>query len=105
VFILVGIGNVASWTIAMSITMEFVPEAERPAYIGLANTLVAPAALFATLFGGWLADTSGFKTTFATAAAFSLVALTIFWMLRDPRHNQGKITSNDSGESVTALEN
>jgi MFS family permease len=56
VFILAGIANVAYWTIGMAMTLEFGSEAERPVYIGLANTLVAPAAFLVPLFGGWLAD-------------------------------------------------
>jgi MFS family permease len=102
IFILLGIGNVASWTIAMSITMEFSGEAERPAYIGLANTLIAPAALAAPLFGGWMADQAGYSTTFATAAGFGLVTMLIFFLLlRDPRHIQGQ---NVSSEPAAALE-
>jgi MFS family permease len=64
VVVLTGIANVAIWTVAMAMTMEFATEAERPAYIGLANTLVAPASMVAPIFGGWLADQAGYPTTF-----------------------------------------
>ena len=85
VFILIGVSNVATWTIAMSITMEFGSDAERPAYIGLANTLIAPGAIVAPLFGGWLADLAGFKTTFGVSAIFGLATALIFLLvMRDP---------------------
>ena len=61
VFILVGIGNVAVWTIGMTMSLEFGTEAERPTFIGLANTLVAPSTILAPFIGGWLADTAGYS--------------------------------------------
>ncbi len=101
VFILAGIGNVASWTIAMSITMQFSSEAERPAYFGLANTLIAPTALAAPLLGGWMADQTGYQSTFATAAAFGLVTTLIFvLLLRDPQHIQGKDVSSQPAAAL-----
>jgi MFS family permease len=86
VFILIGISNVTVWTIAMSITMAFGGEADRPAYIGLANTLLAPAAIIAPLFGGWIADTSGYTVTFALSAISGLVTIAIFLLImKDPQ--------------------
>lgn len=81
VFILIGISNVAVWTIVMSITMEFGSDKELPTYIGLANTLVAPGAILAPLFGGWLADQAGYKTTFLVSAAFGVLTLLIYTVL------------------------
>ena len=87
VFILLGISNVAVWTIVMSITMEFGSESELPTYIGLANTLVAPGAILAPLFGGWLADLAGFKATFMVSAGFGLVTLIIYTVLMKNPNN------------------
>jgi MFS family permease len=78
VFILNGIGNVGMWTSAMSMTLEFGDDRSRPAYIGLSNSLLAPATILLPILGGWLADTAGYSVTFglsvfgAIAAAFLL---------------------------------
>jgi len=85
-FILAGIANVAAWTIAMAMTLEFNTGAERPAYIGLANTLIAPSTFIAPLLGGWLADTAGFQATFLVSVIGGLAtALVLYAALRDPR--------------------
>lgn len=86
VFVLAGIANVSIWTIGLAITLEFGSESERPAYIGLANTLVAPATILAPVLGGWLADTSGYSTTFMVSVISGLAtAAIIHWMVKDPR--------------------
>jgi MFS family permease len=87
VFGLAGIAIVAVWTIGLAMTLEFGSEAERPAYIGLANTLVAPSAILAPLIGGWLADTAGFPATFLVSVIGGLAtALVLQTLVRDPRH-------------------
>jgi MFS family permease len=84
VFGLAGIANVAVWTIAMAMTLEYGSEAERPAYIGLANTLVAPTAFLMPLFGGWLADTAGYPTTFMVSAMGGIITFAVLLLfLRD----------------------
>lgn len=86
VFILSGLASVAYWTIGMAITVEFGSEETRPTYIGLSNTLVAPFTIIAPLIGGWIAQTSGFQTTFMVSAVGGLViAVLLFWLVRDPR--------------------
>jgi len=86
VFILSGLANVAYWTIGMAMTVQFGTESERPVYIGLSNTLIAPATIFAPVIGGWIADLAGYKTTFALSAVGGLLtaALLIFFV-KDPR--------------------
>jgi MFS family permease len=86
VFILSGLANVAYWTIGMAITVEFGSEETRPTYIGLSNTLVAPFTIIAPLIGGWIAQTAGFQATFMVSAVGGLVvAVLLFWLVRDPR--------------------
>jgi MFS family permease len=86
VVVLTGVANVAIWIVAMAMTMEFGDEGERPAYIGLSNTLVAPASMIAPVLGGWLADRAGYHTTFWVSACFALAgALVLYLRLRDPR--------------------
>jgi MFS family permease len=87
VFFLTAIANVAIWIVGMAMTLEFGKEDERPAYIGLSNTLVAPITILSPIFGGWLADTAGYGYTFLVTALFGLVtALTLHLLVHDPRH-------------------
>lgn len=86
VFILAGIANVAVWTIGVALTLEFGKENERPAYIGLSNTLVAPFAIIAPILGGWLADAVGYKYTFLANVIFGLLTVLVLqFFVRDPR--------------------
>ena len=57
-YALAGIAYVAVWTIALAMTLEFGEGHEKPSYIGLANTLIAPTAFIIPLLAGWLADIS-----------------------------------------------
>lgn len=85
VFALAGVANIASWTTPLPLTLEFGTKAEKPAYIGLANTLVAPSTFLAPLVGGWLADIAGYPTTFAVSAVCGLIAAAVLQLLmRDP---------------------
>lgn len=85
VFALAGVANIASWTTPLPLTLEFGAKAEKPAYIGLANTLVAPSTFLAPLIGGWLADSAGYPTTFAVSAVCGLIAAAVLQLLmRDP---------------------
>jgi MFS family permease len=85
-FILSGLANVAYWTIGMAITMEFGNEENRPTYIGLSNTLVAPFSIIAPLIGGLIAQAASFQATFMVSAVGGLViAVLLFWLVRDPR--------------------
>jgi MFS family permease len=87
VFILAGVANVSIWTIGMAMTVEFGTETERPVYIGLSNTLVAPVTILAPILGGWIADTMGFKTTFAISVFVGLFTAGVLWLfVKDPRH-------------------
>jgi MFS family permease len=86
VFILTGIANVASWTTPMAMTLEFGrSEQDRPAYIGLANTIIAPFTFLAPLVGGILADQRGFQATFLLSAIAGLGTLGILlFAVKDP---------------------
>lgn len=77
VMVFAGVANSVFWTIGMVLTMEFGTEKDRPTYVGLANTLIAPAAVLAPLLGGWIADQFSFQHTFAVAIAFALVSLAV----------------------------
>ncbi len=91
VFALAGIANVAFWTTAMAMTLDFGTSVDRPAYIGLANTLVAPATLIAPLLGGWMADSLGYSATFATASIGGLITWAILRMFVRDSHGRSTV--------------
>ncbi len=72
VIILSGTATTAFWTIGIAKSLEFGSDEEKPTYVGLTNTLVAPSTIAAPLIGGWLADISSYSVTFITAAVFAL---------------------------------
>jgi MFS family permease len=86
IFILAGFANVSIWTNGMTMTVDFSDESERPFYIGLAQTLTAPATILAPLIGGWIADTQGFVSTFGWATVLSIVMMLILiFLVKEPR--------------------
>ena len=86
IFILTGFTNVSIWTNGMTMTVDFSGEKERPFYIGLAQTLTAPATIIAPLIGGWIADTQGFVITFALSTVLSLAMMSILiFLVKEPR--------------------
>ncbi len=89
IFILAGLANVSIWTIGMAMTVNFGTEAERPLYIGLSQTLTAPATIIAPLLGGWIVDSTGFIPTFSISIVLSIVMIGIFiFLVKDPRSHQ-----------------
>lgn len=89
IMILTGMASVAIWTTPLAITAEFGNETERPIYIGLSNTLIAPAAILAPLFGGWLADIFGYPLMFLCTAGVGLLTLIIIiFFFKEPREGQ-----------------
>lgn len=84
--ILAAVANTAFWTITMAMTLQFGEEHERPTYVGMANTLVAPATMIAPLLGGWLADARGYPATFLVAAVAGLISVLVFHLfVKDPK--------------------
>jgi MFS family permease len=86
IFALSGFANVSIWTNGMTMTVDFSDESERPFYIGLAQTLTAPATILAPLIGGWIADTQGFVSTFGWSAVLSILMMSILiFLVKEPR--------------------
>ncbi len=83
VFILAGIGNVAVWTIGMTMSLEFGTDEERPSFIGLTNTLVAPSTILAPFLGGWLADTKGYPATFSLNIVCGGIVLILLLLMKE----------------------
>lgn len=81
VFALTGVASVALWATSIAMTLEFGTDSERPVYVGLANTLIAPATIAAPIIGGWVADTFGFGMTFlfsVVCAALTAIIMQFF---------------------------
>lgn len=86
IYVLFGLSNGAAWTSANAMLIDFGTEQQRPYYIGLANTLVAPATLLAPMVGGALADFFSWDATFAFALATGVVTIVVaYFFLRDPK--------------------
>jgi len=84
-FVLTSMAIVAIWTIPLPLTVRFGTEEERPYYIGLSNTISAPAAIVAPVIGGWLADTVGFQATFMISIVCGLLmAAMLAFVVKDP---------------------
>ena len=87
IFILLGTAMAADSVAGFSIIVEFGAPEDRPTYIGLTNTLLAPARALSPILGGWLAASLGYNWLFGTAlAAAAGAALLLIWWLKEPRH-------------------
>jgi MFS family permease len=86
-FALLGISMSADSVSGMNIILEFCAPEDRPTYIGLTNTLLAPARTLAPLVGGWLATWAGYRGMFVVALLISILGgvLLALWV-REPRH-------------------
>lgn len=86
VFVIMGIAMGMMTISGVLAAMEFAPAANRPSYIGLANTSNGIGVAVAPLVGGLLA-TVGYSTLFAlTALAGLATLLALHWWVIDPRH-------------------
>lgn len=88
VFAAAGVHQAAIHVSNLNVLLEFAPvESERPVYVGLGTTMLAPVAFLAPLAAGVMVDGWGFPSVFATAAAASLLGVALLLgRVRDPRH-------------------
>jgi MFS family permease len=70
----------------LNIILEFAAPEDRPTYIGLTNTMLAPTIVLAPILGGWLATVAGFPVLLGVAALVATTggALLLLWV-REPR--------------------
>lgn len=88
VFLLAAIAIVAVWTIPIALTVSFAGESDRPLYIGLSNTVSAPATIFAPILGGWIADSAGYDAMFLVSAFCGLLmAAVLILFVKDPKES------------------
>ena len=67
-------------------TLEFGTESQRPAYIGLSNTLVAPATFIAPVLAGFLIDNVSYELAFLVSGAAGILTLVVLLIgVKDPR--------------------
>jgi len=85
-FVLLGVYRAGDGVSSLNIILEFCAPEDRPTYIGLTNTLLAPVLTLAPLLGGWLAMTFGYNGLFVVALACATLGgcLMAFWV-REPR--------------------
>ncbi len=85
-FILLGAYLAAEQVSALNIILEFCNEEDRPTFIGLSNTLLAPFFALAPLLGGWLVTAFSFQALFicALVMAFTGACLLSMWVT-EPR--------------------
>ena len=85
-FVLLGVYRAGDGVSSLNIILEFCAPEDRPTYIGLTNTLLAPVLTLAPLLGGWLAMTFGYNGLFIVALACATLGgcLMAFWV-REPR--------------------
>jgi len=100
-FLLLGAGAAANSVSAMSIVLEFGRPEERPTYIGLTNTLLAPTTLLAPIIGGGLIDSLGYIPTFMVAAGCTgLGGLLLALWFREPRQLAGALARQGSSSEI-----
>jgi MFS family permease len=92
VFALAGIHQAAVHVSNLNILLEFAPEtSERPTYVGLGNTSMAPLAFGSPIAAGLLADVVGLGPLFGLSAAFGAASLSLMaGKVRDPRAVQSR---------------
>jgi len=83
-FILDGAVRPAQVLTGSNFLLELVPEAERPLYLGLSNTLMGVAVLVSGL-GGLVVDLAGFTGLFALSLALCLIGYGLATGLPEPR--------------------
>lgn len=94
VFIFTGVINGSFWSVFLSFSLEFGNTKNRPTYVGLINTLIAPSTLIAQLLGGLLADTLSYKATFLTTGIFGILTFLITLVFVNiPRKSKGFLSA------------
>jgi MFS family permease len=86
IFFLLGLGDGAIMLGFINYVLDIAPPNQRPAYIGLANTLMGVTVAY-PLLGGWLAEWAGFNAVFILAGVGILAGWVAGWGLPDPRNS------------------
>jgi MFS family permease len=85
-FILLGAAIASDNVSRFNIVLEFAVPEDQPTYIGLTNTLLAPAVAIGPILGGWLATVLDYRGMFLIAALFAVTGgLLLLASVREPR--------------------
>ncbi len=85
IFVLVGVAQAGYQLSGFTMIFSFSTPAERPTYIGVANTALAPMAAFGPLLAGWLAEQAGYNALFLVLLAIGLAGvLGLHWRVPTP---------------------
>jgi DHA2 family methylenomycin A resistance protein-like MFS transporter len=86
VFALAGVFQASLSVAAGNMLLDFAPRAEeRPTYVGLGSTALAPVLFATPLAAGLVADTLGLRVVFAIALGGALLGTVLLLRVRDPR--------------------
>jgi MFS-type transporter involved in bile tolerance (Atg22 family) len=69
----------------MNLVLDIAPPQDRPAYVGLYNTLGGTVVTVAPLLGGWLLEATSYPVLFSIAAVGIVASLILSLKLREPR--------------------
>jgi MFS family permease len=96
IFLLDGAAVPARMLIGTNFLMELVPEAERPLYVGLYNTLTGITLLLSGL-GGALADLFGFASVFVASLGLCIAGYVLATGLPEPRQRESQQDAEATG--------
>ena len=83
IFVLVGATQAGYQLSGFTMVMGFSNPAERPTYIGVANTAMAPITIVGPLMAGWLAELAGYNTLFIVLTVIAISGLAMLhWQVR-----------------------
>jgi Major Facilitator Superfamily len=89
IFLLVGAAQAGYILTGFTLVFSFSNPEERPAYIGLANTAIAPVSFIGPLSAGWLAEFAGYPALFVVLAVIGLIGLAaLHWRVLSPASMQ-----------------
>jgi MFS family permease len=85
IFILVGTAQAGYQLAGFTLVFAFSPPAERPTYIGVANTALAPVSAIGPLLAGLLASATSYAAVFVVLALIGLAGLAVLhWQVVAP---------------------
>jgi len=98
IFALVGASQAGYQLSGFTLVFAFSPAAERPTYIGVSNTALAPVAALGPLLAGALAGITGYNLVFGLLALIGTIGLGVLhWQVAAPaRASKGETAAGDS---------
>jgi MFS family permease len=92
VFVVVGMAGAGYQLSGFTLAMAFAGEAERPTYIGLANTALAPVGTLGPLLLAYLAIQAGYGALFGATALVGLLGLaTLHWRVPTLKRREASV--------------